>query len=223
MESLTLFRELTPAQLAEAQAVMRPLDVPANYELISPEDEDSTVYIVVRGSLKVCAGLGSDETIVALRGPGEVLGEMSALDGAERSARVVTLERSSLLCVSRVDFWSVLWEMPPLAYALTCLLTQRVRVLTAQLHAMAKLDVPGRLARQIVLLADEFGVNNGEIVEIPFHLTQSELGHSIGATREQVNKLLRVWTRNGLIDSRDGDGRLLVRNRTKLEAFYRTR
>ncbi len=234
LESLTLFRELTPAQLGAAHAVLRELELPADYPLIGEGDEDDGwVYIIASGSLKVSVSDGERQIILGLRGRGEVLGEMSALDSQQRSATVVTLEPTTLLCVSRADFWNVLWEMPPVAYALTCLLAQRVRLLTAQLRVMATLDVPGRLARQLVLLADELGAPNGAPlapvaasadaaeVEIPIHLTQGELAELIGATREQVNKLLRNWTRQGWIRTRDK--RLILRQRGKLEALYLSR
>ena len=107
-------------------------------------------------------------------------------------------------------------------YNLVRLLTQRIRVMTSQLQAMSSLDVQGRLARQLILLAEEYGqplsAGDAPATLIPFRLKQAELAAMIGASREQVNKLLAAWLRRGFIQ-RDGQ-RLIVARRQPLEKFY---
>ena len=195
LESLSIFRDLTPAQLAGVREVLYAKSVSAGYTLITENQPGELVYIIAGGSTKVCSTDDYyNEIVIALRGVGEVVGEMSVLDGQGRSASIVTLEPSLLMWVSRNDFWSVLWEMPPIPYNLTFMLAQRVRSLTAQLQAMGSLDVQGRLARQLIYLSDEFGRPQADgppgATVIPFFLNQKELASMIGATREQVNKHL---------------------------------
>ncbi len=221
--TLPIFRGLSASQIECARAILSAKSVDAGHVLMEENQPGETVYIVARGSVKVCARDGNGEIFIGLCGPSEVLGEMSVLDGAKRSATVVAQEPSELFEMSGSNFWSVLWEMPPIPRNCARLLSQRVRVLTSQVQALASLDVQGRLARQLVTLADEYGhpvlaPNNAHAVLIPFLLKQADLGAMIGATREQVNKLLSAWTRRGFI-ARDGM-RIMVCNRAALRKFY---
>ena len=222
LEKLPLFQDVTAEQIEQAHKVLHLKRVKTGVTLMLEDQPGDLVYIVAEGSLKICGHFGHSETLIALRGPGEVVGEMSVLDGMNRSANVVVQEESLLFWISRTDFWSVLWEMPPISYNLMRLLTQRVRVMTAQVQAMSSLDVQGRLARQLILLAEEYGqpiiVGEATGTLIPFRLKQVELAAMIGASREQVNKLLASWMRRGFIQ-RDGQ-RLIVMHRQPLQRFY---
>ena len=181
------------------------MQVETGHVLMAAETVGDMVYIVAQGSVKIYAPCDFDdsEMLLGLRGPGEVLGEMSVLDGQKRSATVIAQEPSVLFSLSCADFWGVLWEMPPISYSLVRSLTQRTRVLTAQVQAFSSLDVQGRLARQLITLAQEYGqpyADKGEGARlIPFQLKQTEIAAMIGATREQVNQLLSAWLRRGFI------------------------
>ena len=222
---LPIFCDLTPSQLERARAVLSVLRVEAGHVLMAADSASETVYVVASGSVKICADSGDKEIILGIRGPGEVLGEMSALDGMTRSATVVAQEKTLLFQLSHADFWAVLWEMPPVSYNLVRSLTQRTRVLSSQVQAFSSLDVQGRLARQLVILAQEYGqpyAQAGEAARlIPFQLKQTELAAMIGATREQVNGLLSSWRRRGFITrDRVRNGHLVVCQADKLRAFF---
>lgn len=222
LETLPLFQDLTVEQIEQAHQVLHLKRVKSGVTLMLEDQPGDLVYVVAEGSLKICGRAAGNETLIALRGPGEVVGEMSVLDGLNRSANVIVQEESLLFWISRTDFWSVLWEMPPISYNMMRLLSQRVRVMTAQLQAMSSLDVQGRLARQLILLADEYGQpftsTDPPGTLIPFRLKQAELAAMIGASREQVNKLLASWLRRGFVQ-RDGQ-RLIVMRREALQKFY---
>ena len=223
LSALPIFRGLTEGQLARVRAILFSKRVRAGYVLMAENQAGELVYIVAQGSVKICTNDGNCDRVIAVRGPGEVLGEMSVLQGVGRSATVIAQEDSSLFWLNRADFWGVLWETPPIPYNFACLLSQRVRVLTSQVQSLTTLDVQGRLARQLVTLSEEYGQPCGAADEspnklIPFQLKQAELGHMIGATREQVNKLLGNWTRRGLI-ARDG-ARIIVCQSEALRRLY---
>ena len=148
-DNLPIFCDLTPTQLAQARAVMDIVRVGADHTLMSVDTVGEEVYIVAEGSVKIYATSDFDDgdMLLGLRGPGEVLGEMSVLDGMKRSATVVTQEPTVLFQLTRANFWEVLWEMPPIPYNLVRSLTRRTRVLTSQVQAFSALDVQGRLAR----------------------------------------------------------------------------
>ena len=205
-DTLPIFCDLTSSQVETARSVLHCMSVPAGHTLITQAQPGEKVYIVATGSVAVHAHNGVEDALIGLRGPGEVVGEMSVLDGMSRSATVITQEKSLIFWLSHADFWDVLWEMPPISYNFVRLLSQRLRVLTLQMQALSTLDVQGRLARQLVILAEEYGqpypTQGPDAVLIPFQLKQAELASMIGSTREQVNGLLSSWRRRGFI-SRD--------------------
>ena len=105
------------------------------------------------------------------------------------------------------------------------LLSHRLRFANEQIQALCTLDVPGRVARQILALADRYGKPAagatpgaaGE-VRIQLRLTQSDLGEVIGASRERVNQAIVEFKQNGYI-AVDSDHRIHVRDRQALTRY----
>lgn len=222
VSSLPLFRRMNSGQLQTAQSVLHRKVVPAGQILMTENDPGDLVYVIVSGAVRISIRRDMADVIVGLRGPGDLLGELSILDGATRSATAITQTPCTLLWASHDDFWDVLWEIKPFAMNLTCHLSQRVRTLTAQVEAMASLSVQGRLARQVMALAEEYGCPTSlpsahHAIEIPFHLTQADLASMIGATRVQVNQVFCQWKRRGFIEMRNGH--VVVRDGNAVQAL----
>lgn len=208
LPSLPLLRDLNAEELRRAQGVLHRKAVPAGMVLMSEDQPGEIVYLIAQGTVRICTRREDSDIIIGLRGAGDVLGEMSVLDGRSRSATVITQTDCLFFWVSYADFWGVLWEIKPIPFNLATLMAQRIRVLTAHIEAMTTLSVPSRLARQVALIANEHGCpvaaeGAPRALEIPFHLTQNDLAKMIGATRVQVNQVFRSWMRSGLIEMRD--------------------
>jgi CRP-like cAMP-binding protein len=101
--------------------------------------------------------------------------------------------------VDKRAFEGLLGASPPVAIRLLAVLAGRIRELTTRVEDRAFLDVPARLAKQLLWLARNHGTSIDSGIRIELKLSQQEFGDFIGATRESVNKNLRDWTRNGLI------------------------
>ena len=157
-------------------------------------------FVLLRGRAKVSAqGADGADTAINVMGPGEVFGEIGILDGQPRSATVTTLEECELAVVDKRAFHGLLASSPPVAIKLLAVLAGRIRELTIRVEDRAFLDIPARLAKQLLWLAGNHGTEAGTRVRIELKLSQQELGDFIGATRESVNKNLRDWSRSGFI------------------------
>ena len=77
------------------------------------------------------------------------------------------------------------------------------------------LDLPTRLAKYLIDLADRYGHETERGLEIDMKLSQRELGNHVGATRESINKQLQVWRVNDTIDI--VDQRILIKDQSELE------
>jgi CRP/FNR family cyclic AMP-dependent transcriptional regulator len=156
------------------------------------------------------------DVILGIRGRGEIVGEMSLVDRQGRSASVVTLEDCTLLWLDRPSFETCLQTMPPLSTNLVRLLARRLRLANAQIQALAALDLYGRVARQLLSLAEEYGEPSpsGGIL-IPLRLTQSDLAGLVGASRVRVNEVMVAYKRRKYL-SVDASYRITVHNAAAL-------
>jgi len=172
-------------------------------------DPGSTLYLVESGRVKISASSpAGKEVILALHGPGDFFGELALLDGEPGSADAVAQEPCELLLLQRADFVRFLERRPKVGIGLLAAVSRRLRHTNQLVEGAALLDVPGRLARALVDLAESEGEQQAEGWVIHSPLTQSELAALVGATRESVNKWLGFYERQGLI--RRMPGRIIV-------------
>ena len=218
---LDLFRGLSSAELARINDVLGRTRFPAGAMILTATQPGEVAYVVLDGTLKVSVVQASGhELTLALLGPGELVGELALADRGGRSADVVALEPATLLWLDRTVFGQLRREMPGMTENLLSLLARRLRLANAQLQAIATLDVHGRVARQLVALADAHGeeLPSGD-VRIPLRLTQGDLAGLVGATRVRVNEVLVGFKRRRYV-SVDGRYRVTIHDRDALAAYY---
>lgn len=110
------------------------------------------------GRLKAsAAGADGKEVVFGLMDPGEVIGEIALLDSEPRSATVVAMEDSQLLCLDRRDFLPFLEKHPSVAIELAAVLALRLRRLSEVMEDTLFLALPSRLAKKILDLANAYG------------------------------------------------------------------
>jgi CRP/FNR family cyclic AMP-dependent transcriptional regulator len=216
---LELFKGLSPVELNQLNGMLRAANVPTGSHFITAEQPGEVVYVLLEGTVKIYISRADGrEVILAFLGPGDTVGEMSLVDSSGRSANVVTTEATRLLWMDRASFQSCVTGMARLADNLVKLLSRRLRFANEQIQALCTLDVPGRVARQILALADRYGQASAGEVRIPLRLTQSDLGEIVGASRERVNQAIVEFKQKGFI-SVDADHRIVVRNRRELAGY----
>ncbi len=198
---LPLCKGLGSEQVTAMAAQLHLRRVPGGTTLMMVEQTGEVAYLIHRGAVKISVDQDDGtEVILSVRGPGELVGEMSLIDRQGRSADVVTLEDCTLLWVDRPTFGRWLETMPALTMNVLRLLSRRLRLANAQNLALATLDVHGRVARQILAFADEYGEPaGGPAVRIPLRLTQGDLAAMVGASRMRVNEAIGAYKRQGLI------------------------
>ncbi|MEO8285999.1 MAG: Crp/Fnr family transcriptional regulator [Chloroflexota bacterium] len=214
---LPLFAGFSDIELENARSRIHRKVSPEGSNFISTEQPGEVIYFIEKGTVKVHAEQadGSD-VIIAILGPGEVVGEMALLEKTTRTANVVTLERTQLLWMTGPDFFQCLETIPAMSLNLLRMLSRRLRLSSAQIQSLAAHDVYGRVARQILAFAQEYGepAPNGDVV-IPLHLTQSEMADLVGASRVRVNQVLVYYKQQKYI-SVDQNHRISVHNQQAL-------
>src|SRR4051812_5351594 len=218
--NLDLFRGLSAAELERVNGLLGRTKFPAGAMILTASQPGEVAYVVLDGTLKVST-LESNgrELTLALLGPGEIVGELSLADRASRSADVVSLEPSNVVWIDRATFDQLRRDIPLITENLLRLLARRLRLANAQLQAIATLDVHGRVARQLLALADALGqeLPDGS-VRIPLRITQSDLAALVGATRVRVNDVIVGSTRRQHI-AVDSKHRISVLDRDALAEY----
>jgi CRP/FNR family cyclic AMP-dependent transcriptional regulator len=185
--------DTTLAQIA-ATGVTRAF--PKNTVLIHEGDQGDSLYIILGGRVKVySSNQEGREIVINFHGPGEYVGEMG-LDGAPRSASVVTTEPTTCAIVSGEKFREFLHAHPDFAWHLIEKLIHRVRMATENVKSLALSDVYGRLVRLVNTLAVPAG--DGTMV-VPEKLTQQDIASRVGASRDMIGKLLKDLVAGGYL------------------------
>jgi CRP-like cAMP-binding protein len=202
--SIPLFAELSEEQLSKVAGLAVVKNFAAREAVVSQGDPARSLFAIVRGKLKVTSsGPDGRDVVLSIMSEGEVFGEVALLDGGLRSATCTAMEPCELLAIDRSEFMALLEQSPGIAVKLLQVLGARVRRLSQRSEDTALLDVPSRLARCLVGLAERFGEKRRSPlrgIEITLKLSQQELGDMVGATRESVNKNFGDWTRQGLLE-----------------------
>ncbi|WP_432982024.1 Crp/Fnr family transcriptional regulator [Dactylosporangium sp. CA-233914] len=176
--------------------------------VILREASRSEAVIILRaGRVKVSSDTASGtEVLLAVRGPGALLGELSAIDGGPMSATVTALEPVTALSVPSPDFERYLLGHARVSFLLMRELTRRLRDADRKRIEFGAYDTTGRVAARLVELAERFGEPTPQGLRISLPLSQDELAGWTGASREAVTKSLRTLREEGCIQT----GRLHV-------------
>jgi CRP/FNR family transcriptional regulator, cyclic AMP receptor protein len=165
----------------------------ANVTLIHQADEGGPVVLLLEGRVKIAVSTKSGRhAMVAIRGPGDLIGELAAIDDSPRSTMVTTLEPVEALVVPRSEFAALLEEHPRMALAILRIVARRLRYADAQQAQFATHDVVGRLAHRLMELSERFGTPGEDGIEITMPLSQEELAGWVGASREAVSKAFHL-------------------------------
>lgn len=220
--SLALFRDLPDEALRFLAERLRRRTFAAGASVLTAEQPGEALYIVLEGSVRIFLDdADGSEVTLAFLGPGDSVGEMSLVDRSGRSANVTALEESTLLWLDRDTFLASLRQYPGLSENLVRELAARLRAANQQIRALTTLDVAGRVARQLLSFAEQYGTADGNGgIRIPMPLPQRAIADLVGATRERVNRVLVSLRRNQIL-SVDAQHRVTLHDRPALELLCR--
>ena len=166
-------------------------------------DDATSVLVLLDGRVKITTpSVDGHEAVLAFRGPGDLVGELGAIDGRPRAASVATLEPVTALACARSEFRALLESRPAVGVAMLQVIVERLRGADAERADFGSHDVLGRVARRLCELADRFGAEADGGIEITLPLTQEELAGWCGASREAVSKALTTMRNLGWIETR---------------------
>ncbi|MEJ1200823.1 MULTISPECIES: Crp/Fnr family transcriptional regulator [unclassified Streptomyces] len=187
---------------------------PADTHLLTEGERSSHVLIILHGwvTVSLATDRGATRLILGLRGPGELLGEMAALDRRPRSATVRALGPTEAQVIGGDAFRRFLALHPRVSGLVIRQLTFRLRSADQERSALASLTVLQRLAHRLIELSkpdssgpyspSSWGSSSSPApaaARSVVHLAQDELAATVGATREAVAKALRLLRTQNIV------------------------
>ena len=196
-----LFSALDAEAAAALRASMVERRVPRGSVIFSEGEAGDRMYVVLDGKVKLGqTSTDGRESLLAVLGPGEVFGELSLFDPGPRTATATAVTDVVVIGLGHENLRPWLAGRPEVAESLLQALAQRLRRTNEALADLVFSDVPGRVAKQLLDLADKFGQPSPEGVVVHHDLTQEELAQLVGASRETVNKALADFAQRGWIE-----------------------
>jgi CRP/FNR family transcriptional regulator, cyclic AMP receptor protein len=164
-------------------------------------DIGESLFVMTEGLAKVLvtSERGDEMVLVTLR-PGDTFGELALLDGGARSASAEALEPTTVLSLNRPTFLALLAKHPSLRETLLTSLGRVVRRLTEHAADLVFLDLHGRVAKLLVTLAEERGEKHDGAIVLDLDVTQSDLAHMVGGSRQSVNQVLHWFQGRGYLE-----------------------
>ena len=198
LRQTNLLRSVTAQDLETVAAASRLRNVRRGQVLFTTGDPSDTVILVISGLVKVVvrSADGAELTLTVVQ-PGGTIGELSVADGGPRSADAEALDDCRLLFVPNDLIAELSSRVPSVTQALMTSIAVTLRRLTEAASDLVFLDLPRRVAK--VLLSQPRGDDG--VIELK--MSQEELAHQVGGSRQSVNAALRGFERRGWIEVHD--------------------
>jgi CRP/FNR family cyclic AMP-dependent transcriptional regulator len=162
--------------------------------------EGDRLYVVLDGKLKLThAAADGRENLLSVLGPGEMFGELSLFDPRPRTSSASAVTDATLAALAHDALRPWLLDHPEVSMHMLQALARRLRRANDAQADLVFTDVPGRVAKNLLDLADRFGRQERDGLHVHHDLTQEELAQLVGASRETVNKALADFAARGWI------------------------
>jgi CRP/FNR family cyclic AMP-dependent transcriptional regulator len=200
VRSAALFSALDDEAAAALRASMTERRLARGEVLFREGEPGEELYVIESGKVKLGhTAPDGRESLIAVLGVGEMLGELSLFDPGPRTATAVAVTPCRVLAMGHEALVPWLQGRPELAAALLAALARRLRRTNEALADLVFSDVPGRVAKALLDLGAKFGEPSPSGLLVKHELTQEELAQLVGASRETVNKALADFSQRGWI------------------------
>ncbi len=210
LSSIQIFRDLSPAELAEMDRQITMSTCGPGKIFYMPEDSGEVLFLLKKGQVQLYRlAPNGKKLVVAMLGPGAVFGEMSLVGQGMHNTFAEAVDKCLLCVMSRADVERMLREKPDVAFRFLETMGQQVTELQTHLEEIAFKSIPERLAGLLLRLAAEQGTN-----ELRGY-THQDLSEMLGTYRETITQTLNDLKAAGLIEI--GRKRIFLRDATRLE------
>jgi CRP/FNR family transcriptional regulator, cyclic AMP receptor protein len=193
-----IFQGVEPAAAEALAQTLESVEFPRGHVIFNEGEPGDKLYIIQSGKVKI--GRKSPdgrENLLGIFGPSDMFGELSIFDPGPRTSSATTVTEVRAVTMDRPALRQWISTRPEIAEQLLRVVARRLRRTNTMLADLIFVDVPGRVAKQLLQLAQRFGSVDGGQLRVTHDLTQEELAQLVGASRETVNKALADFASRG--------------------------
>ena len=195
-----IFQGVDPDAVAALIADMETVTFPRGTTIFDEGEPGDRLYIIVDGKVKLARHAPDGrENLLSVMGPSDMFGELSIFDPGPRTSSAVCVTEITAATMNSTMLKQWIDTHPEISQQLLRVLARRLRRTNASLADLIFTDVPGRVAKTLLQLANRFGMQEGGALRVNHDLTQEEIAQLVGASRETVNKALATFAHRGWI------------------------
>jgi CRP/FNR family cyclic AMP-dependent transcriptional regulator len=195
-----IFQGVDPSALTALTEQLRPVDFPPGHTVFAEGELGDRLYIIISGKVKIGRRLPNGrENLLTIMGPSDMFGELSIFDPGPCTSSTTTITEVRAVSMDRNALRAWIKNHPGIAEQLLRVFARRLRRTNNNLADLIFTDVPGRVAKQLLQLAQCFGTQEDGALRVTHDLTQGEIAQLVGASRETVNKALADFAHRGWI------------------------
>ncbi|MBI1886174.1 MAG: Crp/Fnr family transcriptional regulator [Chloroflexi bacterium] len=200
LRAVPFFAAIAPSDLRALADTARRRRFAKGQTIFHKDDPGNAFYLIEEGVVQIYEpNPEGRELIVAILGGGDFFGELSLLDGKPRAASALALQDAITLMILRDDFVKFVHSNMEAALAILAAVAQLLRQSDEVAQDLAFLDVPGRLAKKLLDLAESHGRQTPDGIVLDLPLTQETMARLVGVTRESLNRHVSLFRRLGLL------------------------
>jgi CRP/FNR family transcriptional regulator, cyclic AMP receptor protein len=193
-----IFQGVEPSAIQALRASLESVSFPRSHVIFAEGEPGDRLYIVISGKVKIGRrSADGRENLLAVFGPSDMFGELSIFDPGPRTSTATTVTEVSAVSMDRAALREWITKRPEIAEQLLRVIARRLRRTNNMLADLIFTDVPGRVAKALLQLAQDFGSQEAGMLRVTHDLTQEELAQLVGASRETVNKALADFAHRG--------------------------
>jgi CRP/FNR family transcriptional regulator, cyclic AMP receptor protein len=195
-----IFHGVEPSAVRTLTARLHTVSFPRGHTVFAEGEPGGQLFILVAGKVKI--GRRSPdgrENLLSILGPSDIFGELSIFDPGPHTFSGTAITAVRVVSVDRTALKAWIEDRPEIAVQLLRVLARRLRRSNNNLADLIFTDVRGRLAKQLLELAQRFGTREGDVLRVTHDLTHEEIAQLVGTSRETVNEALAEFVRRGWI------------------------
>ncbi|MFC5470537.1 Crp/Fnr family transcriptional regulator [Cohnella suwonensis] len=215
IQSLSIFDDFTASDIEHTSQYMSEKKYIQNSFIFMEGDIGDKLYIVLSGNVEINRFEHGKKCVLSTLKEGDIFGEMALFeDGEYRSANAEVLNRAVLAVIERRNLQGLLVTNPGVIYKLLATVIKRLRKANDRIHDITFLNVRERIYKQLLCLAEEYGIKLNQTIMINLRLTHQQLADMVGCTREMVSKVLAELQADHIIGV--NKKRIIVKNKPLL-------
>ena len=193
-----IFQGVDPTAVEALSSALEPVEFPRAHVIFAEGEPGDRLYIIVSGKVKIGRrSADGRENLLAVFGPSDMFGELSIFDPGPRTSTATTVTEVRAVTMDRAALHEWIGKRPEIAEQLLRVIARRLRRTNNSLADLIFTDVPGRVAKALLQLAQRFGSQEAGMLRVTHDLTQEEIAQLVGASRETVNKALADFAHRG--------------------------